>query len=102
MSGLMRNRCDSERDEINKRFQNLYCLIIDTSWYNWFPEYIEHHQGGINFPSGYSNSYIAIYRSELVQNNGRIFDHCSAPENCYVITGDLMNGFEVFDSKYKK
>ncbi len=43
-------------------FNNLYAIIIDTCWYNWFPDITttRHHA---SFPTGFSNAYICMYNS---------------------------------------
>lgn len=46
-----------EDPEINKdNLQNLYAIIIDTSWYNWIAQIV-----GASMPNGYDNCYGIIY-----------------------------------------
>ncbi|HBD7060342.1 TPA: hypothetical protein KKW48_003124 [Legionella pneumophila] len=76
--------CNKLRDEVNSKvdiqlgvniFDNLYAIIIDTTWYNWFPEIaIKRH--GAKFQTGFNNCYGCIYNSEhfLVKSEQLIYD----------------------------
>jgi hypothetical protein len=45
----------------------LYAIIIDTTWYNWFPKIVEDkHQ--VKWPDERKNCYIAIYNNNLSEN----------------------------------
>lgn len=46
----------------NEVFNNLYAIIIDCSWYNWFPEIaIKRHNA--QFPDNFNNCYGCIYNT---------------------------------------
>ncbi|MFO3210882.1 hypothetical protein SC371_09700 [Legionella pneumophila serogroup 2] len=44
-------------------FQNLYAIIIDTCWYNWFPK-IATKRHNAQFPNGFNNCYGCLYNSD--------------------------------------
>lgn len=54
---------------------NLYAIIIDTSWYNWFYEIAKKRHNAV-FPEGYNNCYGCIYNLEhpLVKSGLYIYD----------------------------
>ena len=64
---------------------NLHAIIVDTSWYNWFPNYIE----GVSMPAGYQNCYIVIYNEDEYLGE-HIFDHCTP----FSISLPLKNALE--------
>lgn len=59
-----------------RSLKSLYAIIIDTTWYNWFPDIIEKSGDG-HFPNDYKNCYYILYNksiSEDLQCEPRIFD----------------------------
>lgn len=52
---------------------NLYAIILDTSWYNWFPE-IAIMKYGANFPVNYTNCFCIIYNKEFISKHGKLFE----------------------------
>lgn len=52
---------------LSKRLKSLYAIIIDYSWYNWFPDIAVEKLGG-HFPEGYNNCYHIIYNTNLSGN----------------------------------
>ncbi|WP_408072914.1 hypothetical protein ACJEHO_08680 [Legionella pneumophila] len=59
----------------NNYFQNLYAIIIDTCWYNWFPK-IATKRHNAQFPNGFNNCYGCIYNREhfLSRSGQYIYD----------------------------
>lgn len=58
----------------NLLLDNLYAIIIDTCWYNWFPE-IAIGRYGAKFLEDFNNCYVCIYNEDhlLVQNGKLIY-----------------------------
>lgn len=46
--------------EFNLRIKNLYAIVIDTSWYNWYPNINKEHM-----VSGYDNCYGVVYNTDI-------------------------------------
>ena len=66
------NEKDSQaRIELEQSIQNLYAIIIDTTWYNWMPDIVE-KRFGAQFKSKNKNCYICFYnKNHAIAKDGR-------------------------------
>lgn len=64
------------QENLSKSIDNLYAIILDTCWYNWFPQ-IAVERFNAKFPQGFNNCYACIYNSDhpLVQKGEFIYEH---------------------------
>ncbi len=90
------------QEEIKKILKNmkyLYAIIVDSSWYNWFPDILEKEHHKKLFPDGYGNSYRVIYNINLAEDincdinildslikNGAILSLTSENNGCDIFT----------------
>lgn len=61
-----------KEEKYRKNIENLYAILIDTTWYNWFPK-IAQRSYGVKFPDGYENYYGIIYNTKC-DNPDKIFN----------------------------
>jgi hypothetical protein len=90
--------------KLEKNAKNLFAVLIDTTWYNWFPS-IAKRKHNASFPTGIDNYYAVVYNehcSHMSQDNmQKIFDDLvsitatlplSAQNNCESIIDCLTEG----------
>jgi len=85
---VMKDKPMSFQHKVLSGLKNLYGILIDTSWYNWFPDIVKTLYGA-NFPAGYNNCYTLIYNETLLNDpnyNGNIF-----PQIPYLIAAPLSS-----------
>jgi hypothetical protein len=63
----MKNKPHEIQQKILNGLNNLYAIIIDDCWYNWFPDVVRNLHGA-KFPPGYDNSYWVIYNEQLIED----------------------------------
>lgn len=64
-----------EMKKILENIKNLYAVIIDVTWYNWFPEIAAEY--GARFNGDKKNCYLVIYNTSISKNlchDEHIFD----------------------------
>lgn len=71
--------------KIRENLKSLYAVIIDTTWYNWFPEIVEEkHQA--KWSGGCKNCYIIIYNTRISK---------SIPHDHKIFTCTIMNEIDL-------
>ena len=57
------------KNKVEIGLQNLYAVIIDTTWFNWFPDICE-----AKMPDGYDNCYGVIYNTNISREINKVSD----------------------------
>ena len=73
----------TEAKKLQNNIKNLYAVLIDTTWYNWFPEIAKCREEA-RFSDGCENCYGVIYNTNSSNeirdcNSDKIFDRCINP-----------------------
>ncbi len=59
---------DTEKEKIFHGQHNLFAIILDTNWYNWFPDILE-NSGAAKFSGGCKNIYSVVYNTKFLTDN---------------------------------
>jgi len=59
----------------------LYAIILDTTWYNWFPDV-----AGTHSTDGYKNYFRIIYNENFIKEHGKLFEENIQPQYQQVIS----------------
>ncbi len=67
LNELIKKETTEEQEKILAAFKNLYAILIDTTWYNWFPDVVRNKYGA-NFH--YFDNYYAVVYNPALQVEG--------------------------------
>lgn len=72
-----------KQNQSNSILSNLYAVVLDTTWYNWFPD-IAKSRHGAQFPEGKENMYVCFYNSNhpKVQEQALLFHKVAYHDFC--------------------
>jgi hypothetical protein len=89
-SKLFQKECKWDQEKIITSLDNLHCIIICTSWYNWFPKYAKEHHNA-SFPNGFDNAYMAVCLDDIHQIEDYLFKSHIPPEFTYHVGKNLLD-----------
>lgn len=78
-------------EKMQHNIQHLFAILIDTTWYNWFPKTVK-SQYGAKFEDRCENYYGIIYNKNIspyINKKFSLFESIINPKNCIEIDLDI-------------